>query len=109
MGADLDALNQSVKNVGANTASSFEQIADIASRASVAFEGLSGQPLEDLTKHVADFNRMTGETVNVRDFGEALRGFGVDGADAKDVLNELAAVSEQTLIPVNELVEATFP
>jgi hypothetical protein len=103
MGADLEALNESIANVGKSTASSLESIADIGGRVSQSLN-LSGAPLEDLTKQIADLNRMTGETLNIRQFGQDLRGFGIEGAAAGDALNALTAASQSTGIPLNDLV-----
>lgn len=103
MGDDLDALNNSVREVGRNTASSLEDINNIAAGVTQSLD-LSGQPLEQLTKNVADFNRMTGDTLNVRDFGKVIHGFGVDASQASNVLDQLALSSRSTGIPINELV-----
>lgn len=103
IGEDLDGLSRSIGNVAAVTASSIEDIADIGARVSQAFD-LSGRPFEDLTKQIADLNRMTGETLNIRQFGMTLRGFGDDGAQATQALDQLTAVSQRTGIPLNELV-----
>jgi len=103
MGADLDALNESIANVGRSTASSLEDIADIGGRVSQSLN-LSGAPLEDLTKQIADLNRMTGETLNIRQFGMDLRGFGIEGAQAGVALDALTAASQRTGIPLNDLV-----
>ena len=103
MGADLDALNESIANVGTRTASSLEDIADIGGRVSQSLN-LSGAPLEDLTKQIADLNRMTGETLNIRQFGQDLRGFGIDGAQAGVSLDALTAASQRTGVPLNDLI-----
>lgn len=105
MGSDLEALTGSIDNVATRTASSIETIGDIGGRLSQSL-GVSGQPLEDLTKQVADLDRMTGETLNIRDFGKVIRGFGMDGAQASQVLDDLYAASTRTGAPVNELVES---
>ena len=104
-GDDLDALTASIQNVANSTASSIEQIGDIGARISQSF-GMSGAPLEGLTKQVADLNRMTGESLNVRDFGMMLRGFGEDSSQAGADLDALTAASQRTGAPVNELISA---
>lgn len=105
MGSDLEALTTSIDHVATRTASSIEKIGGIGGQVSVAF-GLSGKPLEDLTKQIADFERMTGENVNIRDFGKMMRGFGIDGADAGKALDDLYNTSTHTLAPVGELMES---
>lgn len=103
IGDDLDALTASINNVASDTASSIEDVADIGARVSQSLD-LSGRPLEDLTKKIADLNRMTGESLSVRDLGMALRGFGQDGAVASQALDAMYQVSTRTAIPVGELV-----
>lgn len=106
IGSDLDALNTSMMNAGRTTASSLEDIADNLGQLSVAFDGLGGRQLEDLTKQVSDLERMTGEALNVRDFGRALRAFGEDASEAGPALDELYNASANTLEPINELLAA---
>ena len=103
MGESLDALDRSIRNVARGTASSIEDVAGVGARLSQAFD-LSGSPLESLTKQVADLNRMSGQSLDVRDFGMVLRGFGDDGRGAGDALDALAAASQRSGIPLNELV-----
>lgn len=102
-GDALDALSQSVSEVARDTASSFEEIGEIAGNLDTAF-GFSGKPLEDLTKQIADLNRMTGESLNIREFGQTLRGFGGDAEDATRALDDIFAASQATMIPVGELI-----
>lgn len=103
IGADLDALTNSVRTVADNSASSIEAIGDVAGRVSQAFD-VVGAPLEDLTSKIANLDRMTGESTNIRELGLVLRGFNLDAASAGDALDALYAVSQQTGIPVNELL-----
>lgn len=105
MGSDLEALAANVDNVGKNTASSFEKIGDIGGRVSQSL-GLAGKPLEDLTKQIADLDRHTGETLNVRDFGRVISAFGIDAKNAGSVLDELNNASQRSGDTVNELVAA---
>lgn len=105
IGGDLDALNASIQNVGATTASSLEQLGDIGARVSQSF-GMAGAPLEDLTKQIADFDRMTGETLNIRQLDLAFSSFGVTVGDTGAALDDLYRVSTNTGIPVNELAGA---
>jgi len=102
-GDDLQSLEDSIRRIGDTTASSFEQIGDIAGRLSQAFD-MSGAPLEDLTQRIANFDRITGESLNIREFGQLLRGFDIDGANAAQVLNELTDATQRSGIPMNELV-----
>jgi Transglycosylase-like domain/Phage-related minor tail protein/Peptidase_C39 like family len=105
MGSDLEALTTSIDNVARRTASSIETIGDIGGRISQSL-GVSGKPLEDLTKQVADLDRMTGESLNIRDFGKVIRAFKVDAAEVPAVLDDLYAASTRTGAPINEMVES---
>jgi hypothetical protein len=100
MGSDLAALTGSIDNVARRTASSIEQIGDIGGRLSQSLN-ISGRPLEDLTKQIADLDRMTGEALNVRDFSRMIKAFGVDGEQALDSLYQ---ASVRTGTSVNEMV-----
>ncbi|WP_293308893.1 phage tail tape measure protein [Mycolicibacterium sp.] len=104
-GDELDALSQSIRNVANNTASSFEEIGDIGGRIAQSLN-LSGSPLEDLTKQVADLNRNTGEALNIREFSMMLRGFGEDGRNAGAELDNLYTAFTKTGMPINEMVGA---
>jgi hypothetical protein len=103
MGSDLEALTTSIDNVARRTASSIETIGAIGGSLSQQLN-LSGKPLEDLTKQVADLDRMTGESLNVRDFGKVMRAFGESNPGA--ALDDLYRASTRTGAPVNELVES---
>jgi hypothetical protein len=105
MGSDLEALTTSIDNVARRTASSIETIGDIGGRLSQSLD-VSGKPLEDLTKQIADLDRMTGESTNIRDLGKVFRAFKVDSADMGSALDELYAASTRSGAPVNELVES---
>lgn len=103
MGADLDALTTSMDHVATHTASSLDQIGNIAAGVTQAFH-VSGQPLEQLTKQIADLDRMTGQNLNVRDFGKMARQWGMDADQASTALDQLQVASEQTGAPLGELI-----
>ena len=102
-GDDLAALEDTVRRVGDTTASSFEHIGDVAGQLSQAFD-LAGPGLDDLTHRIATLDERMGNTLNIREFGQLLRGFDVDAANAGQTLNDLMVASERSMIPVNELV-----
>lgn len=104
MGSELEALTSSIDHVAIRTASSLETIGSIGGQVSQAFH-TSGEPLEKLTKTIADLDRMTGENLNVREFGKMMRAFGMDAGQAAGVLDELKVASENTGAPVGELVD----
>lgn len=104
MGSELAGLTDSIDHVATVTASSLGDIGNIAGAVTQAFH-VSGEPLENLTKQIADLNRMTGEQTNVRDLGKVMRAFGLDASVAGGALDELKVASENTGAPVNELLQ----
>lgn len=105
MGSDLEALTSSIDHVAIKTASSIDSIGGVAASVSQAFH-VTGEPLEHLTKQISDLDRMTGEHLNVREFGKTMRAFGLDATQAGDALDSLKVASENTGAPLGELVSA---
>lgn len=105
MGADLAELTESIDHVAVRTASSLDSIGGIAAGVSQAFH-VTGEPLEALTKQIADLDRMTGENLNVREFGKTMRAFGLDASQSADALDSLKVASEHTGAPVGELIHS---
>src|SRR5581483_6855526 len=103
VGSDLDSLTHSVDELSTKTAASVEQLGKIGAEVSVAFD-TSGAPLERLTQQIAELDKKTGETTNVREFGEAMRGYGENATQASGALDAMYDASTKTLIPVNELI-----
>jgi TP901 family phage tail tape measure protein len=104
MGSDLEAITTSIDHVAVRTASSIEKIGGIGGSLAQQLH-MSGQPLEELTKQVADLDRMTGDNLNIRDFGKVMRAFGTeDGPAASQALDELFGAFQRTGAPVNELL-----
>lgn len=103
LGNDLNSITESVDTVAKTTAASIQQIGDIGGRVAQAFQ-ITGEPLENLTRQIANLNRMTGENLNIREFAKDMRAFGVDAENAPKALDELYAASTRTGAPVNELV-----
>lgn len=104
-GDDLAVLEDTVRRVGDTTAASFEKIGDVAGQLSQAFD-LSGPGLDDLTHRIATLDRLVGQDLNIREFGQLLRGFDIDAADAAQTINELLSASQRSIIPINELVSS---
>lgn len=103
LGDSLKSLTDSIKETANVTASSIPEIGDIASRVTQSLH-LTGQPLQEMTKNIADLNALTGETLNVRELGKAYREFGVDVRDQVPELDALWNASTATGIPINELI-----
>lgn len=102
-GGALDALTESVENIGRTVPLAYGQIGDVAAEVARNLH-LTGPALEEVTGAVANLGRLTGEQVNVRDLGQAFRGFGVDAKDQVPVLDSLYQASQKTGLSVNEMV-----
>jgi len=105
VGQELDNLEQSIMRVGTTTASSFEQIGDIATQITQSLH-MVGDPLDDLTQRIANLERITGQSVNIRELGQLMRGFNEDVANTPQVLNEMTDAFQRTGMSINEQVEA---
>lgn len=104
VGGELDSIVASVKNVGSSTAAPLEDIGNIAGQVVQSLR-LTGQPLEQMTKTLADLQQMTGEGVDVKTLGQTFRLFDVKDAEAqRAALDQLFGVSQATGISVNELI-----
>ena len=103
IGDQMDALNNSMREAFRNSSSSLEEIGDVLGRVSQSLN-LTGQPLTDMTRQIADLNRMTGESINIRNFGRVLAQFGIDAGQAGATLDALYSASAATGAPINELV-----
>ena len=104
IGGDLDAINDSVRRVGSNTAAPIGEIGDIAGQV-VQSLGLTGPALDTMTKRLADLHALSGENVNVRELGKAYRLFDINDITGQTrALDSLNTVSQKTGIGVNELI-----
>jgi hypothetical protein len=104
LGDDLKTLTDDVKKTAVETAAPIADIGDVASRVAQSLH-LTGEPLQVMTKTIADLNEMTGEKLNIRDLSKAFRLFGVDVKDGGvDALNSLENASQNTGIPLGELI-----
>lgn len=102
LGDDMDALTASLRNVGTTTAASFESIGDVLGRVSQSLH-LTGSDLEGVTKQVVDFQRMTGEGIDIRALGYTMRAFNIDASQTSAVIDQLAQSFQASGVPVNEL------
>jgi phage-related minor tail protein len=106
-GAELEGLKESLKTVASTTATSFEAAsATIASLNSKL--GLTGKPLEDVTKALIDLSAMTGTDLvgNVDAVTKAFQNFGVIAAYQAPALDVLFRAAQQTGVPVADLAKA---
>lgn len=106
LGADLDSIVGTVRELGSETAAPLEAIGDIAGRVSQSM-GLAGNDLSNMTKSLADLNAMTGEQTDIRGLGKAFDLFGVSPQDQVAALDSLFNASQATGASVNELIGAT--
>lgn len=106
LGSDLDALKSQVGHVATGTAAPLAEIGDIFGRVAQSMH-LDGQPLEQMTKTIADLQEMTGEGIDIRELARSFRVFGVDAKkDGVSTLNSLASASRATGIPITNLVDS---
>lgn len=106
LGDDLKGITDSVKDVATTTAAPLNEIGDVASRVAQSLH-VTGQPLTDLTQAVSRLNEMTGEKLNIRDFGKVMRQFKIDvEKDGVGTLDTFLNAWRDTGIPINELITA---
>jgi hypothetical protein len=103
VGDQLNDLMTSVQNVGRETSASFEDISTVMGSLSANLQ-LTGAPLEELTKSVSELNEMTGNKLNVNEFGMAMRAFGQNADEAAYDLEALNAAHRQTGAAIGDLL-----
>lgn len=103
--AQMESLQQSVRNVGNTTADSLESIGDIVGRVSQSMQ-LTGGELEAVTKQIADFQRITGEGIDVRGLKDVVRAFGIDSGQTSETLDTLASMFQATGTSINSFEQA---
>ena len=103
MGDELGRITGIVRDLGAETAAPLESIGDIAGRVSQAL-GLTGNDLREVTQNIANLSQMTGEMLDIRDWGKASRIFDIADNEQVAALNSLFNASQATGASVNELV-----
>ena len=109
VGAELDAIVESVKKVGAD---SFAPIADIGAVSTSLVKGLklSGAGLEMMTEQIANYNSMAQENgvepINITEFMKAMKRFKLDNdvQGMMGALDEMFETSQRTNIPLNTLI-----
>ena len=104
-GEALDGLVASAKKIGTEVPADFATIGTTVSDLNTRL-GLTGQPLETLTKQFVELGRITGEEVDINGVTAAFQAFGVQGADTAGAMDELFRVSQATGVGMNELSAA---
>ena len=102
IGGDMDRLNESLRESFRNSSSSLEQVGEVLTGVTQSLH-LTGQAAVEVTNQIDDFTRMTGQSVNIRELGRALAGFGVDASQAASTLDMLYTASAGSGIPIDEL------
>ena len=104
-GADLEKLNDSAKNVGANVGNSFDEvgqtIADFSTRM-----GLAGAELETVATKFLKAGSMLGESIDLAQLTGAFNAFSLSGEEASEAMDDLFTVSQSTGISMNSLIGA---
>lgn len=107
VGGELEKLTAATKNVATTTASPMNDIADVVGSVSQA-TGMAGADLERISKQIADFKRVTGQSFDVRQAGRLFELFDVDDVNEQSAaIDRLAQASWATGQPVDNLVGAT--
>lgn len=103
-GEALKSLEESAKNVGANTTQGFEAAGNAVSQLTVKL-GLTGSPLDDLSTKFLNLSRITGTDVtqNINDVVGAFQKWGVASGDQSKNLDLLYAASTKTGVSVDSL------
>jgi phage-related protein len=105
-GERLDGLKESVKEVAGNVPLSIGQVGNVVAAVSSSFKD-TGEGVNQVSTEVGKLQSMVGN-IDLMKLGQGFRAFGIQG-DAEqqvEVLNQLFAASQQTQIPINNLVAA---
>lgn len=105
VGTDLAKLRDVVGDVGGTTAASLGDIGNIVAQISQSMPDLAANnsAIRQMASNLAYLDA-NGQSVNIRELGMAFRAFNVDAADQVHTLDSLNHVSQQTGIPINQLI-----
>jgi phage-related minor tail protein len=101
-GDKLAGLEQIAKNIGSTVPASFEDIGSTVADLNTRL-GLTGEPLELLSKQVLETGNLFGEALDIDSLTAGFNAFSVKGSDTSKVLDELFQVSQATGVGMNEL------
>jgi TP901 family phage tail tape measure protein len=103
-GAELEGLQGSLRAVAGSTATSFDEAAGVISTLNSKL-GLTGKPLEDVTKNLIDLSNLTGTDLNgnVEAVSKAFQNFGVSAAYQAPALDVFYRASQQSGVSVADL------
>lgn len=102
-GAELDALNESAKNVftsiPTNTEAASGAIAKLSQRL-----GYTGEELETVTKQILEAGRMQGVDVDVNNLADAFLQFGINAEGAESALDGAFAASQKSGTSLDDIL-----
>lgn len=106
-GAELESLEGSLRTVASTTATTFGEASDVISVLNSKL-GLTGKPLEDVTKSLIDLSNLTGTDLNsnVDTVSKAFQNFGVLAAYQAPALDVLYRASQQSGVSVADLAKS---
>lgn len=103
-GKELEAMEETVKNIATNVPADFETIATAVGEVNTRF-GITGEQLDDVSEKFvkfADVNSID-VTTAIDSTQKAMSAFGLSADDAGDVLDILTKVSQNTGVSVDKL------
>jgi phage-related minor tail protein len=104
MGNQLNGITDSIKQVGTQSALSFDEIANFAGGVAQSLH-LAGVEATAMTQKLSDIQQVTGQAVSTKDLGKAFRLFDVSDVRTEiQTLQDLTAASQSTQIPINDLL-----
>lgn len=101
-GAELDALEQSFKNLAGNVAAPYESIAPVIADLNTRL-GLTGKPLETLGKQLLDLQQITGEAADTESVARLFAAFRIPAEQQSAALDSIFRASQATGIAFNDL------
>lgn len=105
-GEALDALVQSVKNVGNQVPAELTDVGTVVADVNTRL-GLTGDTLEKVAAQYLEGSRILGEDLDVRATTAAFSAFNIEGEGASEALDRLFQISQATGVGVNELATKT--
>jgi len=103
-GEEFNGLRADFEAIATSSAVNFERTAEIVSLLNQRLE-LTGKPLQEVGRALADLDTITGEQTNLDGFTRVLGAFNVPADQAVETINKLLRASQKTGVPVNKLTE----
>lgn len=104
MGADLEPIINSVKQVGEHSALSMNAIGGLAGGVTASLH-LTGEAATQMLQTLADIQQVTSQPVDTKELGKTFRLFNItDVQDEIGVLNQLTAAYQSTGIPIDTFI-----